>query len=289
MADIDASRAACRACPRSRPNSRRTTWRTCTAPAASRPSSASSTAPACSHRDVPTVHSPDPGRGSTAGTSAQPTAEAVRTVPRRARRGADRRPPSARTGAGTRWTSTARRAASATSSTPYTQDGGLAVLYGNLAPDGCVVKTAGVDESILNFRGPARVFESQEDAVDGDPGQRGRSRATWSSSATRARGRPGHAGDALPDLLPQGPGLGKACALITDGRFSGGTSGLSIGHVSPEAADGGIIALVATATRSRSTSRTARSSLRSTMTSSPGGAWRRTRRAGSRRKPASDA
>ncbi len=199
------------------------------------------------HRDVPTVHSRDHGRGrSTTGTSC------AREGRRRRRRftwpgpaACPPRWPSARTAAGRTWTWTGPAAASATSSTPIRKDGGLAVLYGNLAEDGCIVKTAGVDESILTFTGPARIFESQDAAVRGDS-RRSRSRpATWSSSATKARkGGPGMQEMLYPTSYLKSKGLGKACALITDGRFSGGTSGLSIGHCSPEAAEGGTIGLV---------------------------------------------
>ena len=128
----------------------------------------------------------------------------------------------------------------------YSTDGGLAVLYGNLAERGCVVKTAGVDESILRFRGPAVVVESQEQAVgailDGTvvPGD------VVVIRYEGPRGGPGMQEMLYPTSYLKGRGLGKACALITDGRFSGGTSGLSIGHVSPEAASGGAIALVRT-------------------------------------------
>ncbi len=126
----------------------------------------------------------------------------------------------------------------------YSADGGLAILYGNVAERGCVVKTAGVDESILRFSGPAVVVESQEDAV-----------ATILEGGVRSgdvvviryegpRGGPGMQEMLYPTSYLKGRGLGKECALLTDGRFSGGTSGLSIGHVSPEAASGGAIALV---------------------------------------------
>lgn len=126
----------------------------------------------------------------------------------------------------------------------HSKDGGLAILYGNIALDGCVVKTAGVDESILKFSGPARVVESQDAAVE----------LILSGSVDEGdviviryegpKGGPGMQEMLYPTSYLKGRGLGKACALITDGRFSGGTSGLSIGHVSPEAAAGGAIALV---------------------------------------------
>ena len=127
----------------------------------------------------------------------------------------------------------------------YSKDGGLAVLYGNIAKDGCIVKTAGVDDSILKFRGPAVIFESQEAAIDG----------ILLSNQVKAgdvvliryegpKGGPGMQEMLYPTSYLKSKGLGKACALITDGRFSGGTSGLSIGHCSPEAAEGGDIGLV---------------------------------------------
>ena len=126
----------------------------------------------------------------------------------------------------------------------FSKDGGLAVLYGNVARDGCIVKTAGVDESILNFSGPAKVYESQDDAVT----------AILTGQVVEGdvvviryegpRGGPGMQEMLYPTSYLKSKGLGAACALLTDGRFSGGTSGLSIGHVSPEAAEGGAIALV---------------------------------------------
>ncbi|WP_185984312.1 dihydroxy-acid dehydratase [Aureimonas mangrovi] len=126
----------------------------------------------------------------------------------------------------------------------YSKDGGLAVLYGNLAEDGCIVKTAGVDESILKFAGPARIFESQDASV----------KAILSNEIVAGdivliryegpRGGPGMQEMLYPTSYLKSKGLGKACALVTDGRFSGGSSGLSIGHVSPEAAEGGTIGLV---------------------------------------------
>ncbi len=126
----------------------------------------------------------------------------------------------------------------------FSRDGGLAVLHGNIAEDGCIVKTAGVDESILTFSGPARVYESQDDAVT----------AILTGQVTEGdvvviryegpRGGPGMQEMLYPTSYLKSKGLGAACALLTDGRFSGGTSGLSIGHVSPEAAEGGAIGLV---------------------------------------------
>ncbi|CAM3792824.1 dihydroxy-acid dehydratase [Nocardiopsis rhodophaea] len=126
----------------------------------------------------------------------------------------------------------------------YTADGGLAVLFGNLAPDGAIVKTAGVEEELWTFSGPAKVFESQEDAVDGILGKRVEPGDVVVIRYEGPKGGPGMQEMLYPTSFLKGRGLGKACALITDGRFSGGTSGLSIGHASPEAASGGDIALV---------------------------------------------
>ena len=126
----------------------------------------------------------------------------------------------------------------------YSKDGGLAVLYGNLAEDGCIVKTAGVDESILKFKGPARVYESQDAAVRGILGGEVKPGDVVVIRYEGPRGGPGMQEMLYPTSYLKSKGLGKLCALITDGRFSGGTSGLSIGHVSPEAAEGGTIGLV---------------------------------------------
>lgn len=126
----------------------------------------------------------------------------------------------------------------------YSRDGGLAVLRGNIAPDGCVVKTAGVDQSILKFSGPARIFESQDDAVAAILSDKISAGDVVIIRYEGPRGGPGMQEMLYPTSYLKSKGLGKACALITDGRFSGGTSGLSIGHVSPEAAEGGAIALV---------------------------------------------
>ncbi len=128
----------------------------------------------------------------------------------------------------------------------YTSEGGLAVLYGNLALDGCIVKTAGVDESNFTFRGPARVFESQDDAVEGILNEQVQSGDVVIVRYEGPKGGPGMQEMLYPTTYIKSRGLGKECALLTDGRFSGGTSGLSIGHVSPEAAEGGLIALVET-------------------------------------------
>lgn len=128
----------------------------------------------------------------------------------------------------------------------FSQDGGLAVLYGNLAEDGCIVKTAGVDEKILKFTGPAYVVESQDDAVNDILTGRVKSGDVVIIRHEGPRGGPGMQEMLYPTSYLKSKGLGSACALVTDGRFSGGTSGLSIGHVSPEAAEGGAIGLVET-------------------------------------------
>ena len=126
----------------------------------------------------------------------------------------------------------------------FSQDGGLAVLYGNLAEDGCVVKTAGVDDSILVFSGPAKIFESQDSAVSAILTGKIVAGDIVLIRYEGPRGGPGMQEMLYPTSYLKSKGLGKACALVTDGRFSGATSGLSIGHVSPEAAEGGTIGLV---------------------------------------------
>ncbi|WP_018145195.1 MULTISPECIES: dihydroxy-acid dehydratase [unclassified Thioalkalivibrio] len=126
----------------------------------------------------------------------------------------------------------------------YSKDGGLAVLYGNMAPDGCIVKTAGVDDSILKFSGPARVFESQDATVEAILGDQIQAGDVVIIRYEGPKGGPGMQEMLYPTSYLKSKGLGKECALVTDGRFSGGTSGLSIGHVSPEAAQGGAIGLI---------------------------------------------
>ena len=126
----------------------------------------------------------------------------------------------------------------------FTQDGGLAVLYGNIAEKGCIVKTAGVDESIWKITGKARVYESQEDAVEGILGEQVQAGDVVIIRYEGPKGGPGMQEMLYPTSYLKSRGLGKECALLTDGRFSGGTSGLSIGHASPEAAQGGAIGLV---------------------------------------------
>ncbi len=126
----------------------------------------------------------------------------------------------------------------------YSKDGGLAVLYGNIALDGCIVKTAGVDESILKFTGKARVFESQDASVEAILADKVKAGDVVVIRYEGPRGGPGMQEMLYPTSYLKSKGLGKECALLTDGRFSGGTSGLSIGHASPEAAEGGAIGLV---------------------------------------------
>ena len=126
----------------------------------------------------------------------------------------------------------------------FSKDGGLAVLSGNLALDGCIVKTAGVDESILKFSGPARVYQSQDAAVAGILGNKVKAGDVVVVVYEGPKGGPGMQEMLYPTSYLKSKGLGKSCALITDGRFSGGSSGLSIGHISPEAAEGGLIGLV---------------------------------------------
>ncbi len=129
-------------------------------------------------------------------------------------------------------------------SAAFSKDGGLAVLYGNLAEDGCIVKTAGVDASNLIFTGPARIFESQDSAVDGILGGKVVPGDVVLIRYEGPKGGPGMQEMLYPTSYLKSKKLGKVCALVTDGRFSGGSSGLSIGHVSPEAAEGGAIGLV---------------------------------------------
>jgi dihydroxy-acid dehydratase len=126
----------------------------------------------------------------------------------------------------------------------YSKDGGLAVLYGNIAADGCIVKTAGVDEEIWKFKGRVRLFESQDAAVEAILGDNVVAGDIVLITYEGPKGGPGMQEMLYPTAYLKSKGLGKSCALLTDGRFSGGTSGLSIGHVSPEAAEGGAIALV---------------------------------------------
>jgi dihydroxy-acid dehydratase len=126
----------------------------------------------------------------------------------------------------------------------YSPDGGLAVLSGNIAPDGCIVKTAGVDPGLMKFSGPAIVFDSQEDASEGILNDRVKAGDIAVIRYEGPKGGPGMQEMLYPTSYIKSKGLAKKCALITDGRFSGGTSGLSVGHVSPEAAAGGALAVL---------------------------------------------
>jgi dihydroxy-acid dehydratase len=132
---------------------------------------------------------------------------------------------------------------------PYNKDGGLAVLFGNIARKGCIVKTAGIDHSLFAFTGNAVIFESQDDAADGILQGAVKEGNVVVIRYEGPRGGPGMQEMLYPTSYLKSKGLDKKCALITDGRFSGGTSGLSIGHISPEAASGGEIALIRTGDR----------------------------------------
>jgi len=196
------------------------------------------------HTDLPTIHSPTLGDALNRWDVARTNSEAVHTFFKAAPGGV---PTQVAFSQSRRWDDidldrqggVIRDVAHA-----FSQDGGLAVLKGNLAPDGCIVKTAGVDESILVFSGPARVFESQDAAVSAILTGRIKAGDVLVIRYEGPRGGPGMQEMLYPTSYLKSKGLGKACALITDGRFSGGTSGLSIGHVSPEAAEGGLIGLV---------------------------------------------
>ena len=155
-----------------------------------------------------------------------------------------RKSPSARSAVTRNSIPTARTGCIRDAEHAYSKDGGLAVLSGNIALDGCIVKTAGVDDSILKFDGPARVFESQDAAVEGILGNKIKAGDVVVVRYEGPRGGPGMQEMLYPTSYLKSKGLGKACALVTDGRFSGGSSGLSIGHLSPEAAEGGLIGLV---------------------------------------------
>ena len=196
------------------------------------------------HTDLPTVHSPSMGAALERWDISRTDSETVRTFFKAAPGGV---PTQTAFSQSRRWkeldldreTGVIRSAEHA-----FSQDGGLAVLSGNLAIDGCIVKTAGVDESILTFSGPARVFESQDASVSAILTGKIKPGDVLVIRYEGPKGGPGMQEMLYPTSYLKSKGLGKACALITDGRFSGGTSGLSIGHVSPEAAEGGLIGLV---------------------------------------------
>ncbi|MDE2407103.1 MAG: dihydroxy-acid dehydratase [Xanthomonadaceae bacterium] len=196
------------------------------------------------HTDVPTVHAKTLGEAIARWDIATVDDEAVRTFYRAGPAGI---PTQIAFSQSTRWpTLDLDRSEGCIRSVEhaYSQEGGLAVLYGNIAVDGCVVKTAGVDESIHVFEGTARVFESQDAAVAAILGDAVQAGDVVVIRYEGPKGGPGMQEMLYPTSYLKSKGLGKACALLTDGRFSGGTSGLSIGHVSPEAAAGGMIGLV---------------------------------------------
>ncbi len=196
------------------------------------------------HTDLPTVHSRSMGEALSRWDIKQTNSESVQTFFKAAPGGV---PTQTAFSQSRRWDEldldrehgVIRNAAHA-----FSQDGGLAVLYGNIALDGCIVKTAGVDDSILKFAGPAKVFESQDDAVTAVLTGQVVAGDVVVIRYEGPKGGPGMQEMLYPTSYLKSKGLGAACALLTDGRFSGGTSGLSIGHVSPEAAEGGAIGLV---------------------------------------------
>ena len=203
------------------------------------------TAPGLIHRDVGTVHAPTMGEAIELNDVRRPTA------PEAARRRSLAAPGGVPTNVGfsqdkyyAELDTDAAAGCIREVEHAYSKDGGLAVLHGNLAEDGCIVKTAGVDESIWHFEGPARVFHSQDDACNAILNDRIKPGDVVVIRYEGPKGGPGMQEMLYPTSYIKSKNLGKVCALITDGRFSGGTSGLSIGHISPEAADGGTIALV---------------------------------------------
>ncbi len=196
------------------------------------------------HTDVPTVHSPSMADAIAQWDITQTRDEAVHTFFKAGPAGI---PTQTAFSQNTRWPSLDDdRAEGCIRSVEhaYSKEGGLAVLYGNIALDGCVVKTAGVDESIHVFEGSAKIFESQDAAVKGILGDEVKAGDIVIIRYEGPKGGPGMQEMLYPTSYLKSKGLGKQCALLTDGRFSGGTSGLSIGHASPEAAAGGAIGLV---------------------------------------------
>ncbi|WP_269713768.1 dihydroxy-acid dehydratase [Caulobacter sp. NIBR2454] len=196
------------------------------------------------HTDCPTVHSPTMGDALNRWDISRTNSESVREFFRAAPGGV---PTQTAFSQARRWDDLDLDRVDGVirgPETPFSQDGGLAVLTGNLALDGCIVKTAGVDDSILKFTGPAKVYESQDDAVSAILTGKVVAGDVVVIRYEGPRGGPGMQEMLYPTSYLKSKGLGKACALITDGRFSGGTSGLSIGHVSPEAEEGGLIGLV---------------------------------------------
>ncbi len=196
------------------------------------------------HRDCATVHAATLGEAIDRWDLARDPSESVRTFFRAAPGGV---PTQVAFSQSSRWNdldTDRERGVIREAATAFSKDGGLAVLYGNLAADGCIVKTAGVDASILRFSGPARVFESQDSSVEAILNDRVKPGDIVLIRYEGPKGGPGMQEMLYPTSYLKSKKLGKACALVTDGRFSGGSSGLSIGHVSPEAAEGGAIGLV---------------------------------------------
>ncbi|MDS9469296.1 dihydroxy-acid dehydratase [Paracoccus sp. MBLB3053] len=196
------------------------------------------------HRDTPTVHSPTLGDAIDRWDIDRTDSEAVHDFYRAAPGGI---PTQTAFSQSARWDTLdmdRQNGVIRSVNAPFSADGGLAVLKGNIALDGCIVKTAGVDDSILKFTGPAVVFESQDAAVSGILGNKVKAGDVVVIRYEGPKGGPGMQEMLYPTSYLKSKGLGKSCALITDGRFSGGTSGLSIGHCSPEAAQGGMIGLV---------------------------------------------
>jgi dihydroxy-acid dehydratase len=196
------------------------------------------------HRDVPTVHAPTLGDAIDQWDIQRAASEQVLEFYRAAPGGIRTTEPFSQNSRYPRLDNDRRHGAIRDREHAYSPDGGLAILYGNIAEEGCIVKTAGVDASILVFSGPARIFESQDAAVEAILGDTIRPGDIVLIRYEGPKGGPGMQEMLYPTSYLKSKGLGKACALITDGRFSGGSSGLSIGHISPEAAEGGALALV---------------------------------------------
>jgi dihydroxy-acid dehydratase len=196
------------------------------------------------HRRVPTVHAPSLGDAIDRWDVMGPHRADVETVYRAAPGGVRTAQPFSQQSRYASLDVDRERGAIRDAAHAFSQDGGLAVLYGNIAEDGCIVKTAGVDPASLVFTGRARIFESQDAAVDAILGDTIIAGDVVVIRYEGPRGGPGMQEMLYPTSYLKAKGLGKSCALITDGRFSGGSSGLSIGHISPEAAEGGAIGLL---------------------------------------------
>jgi dihydroxy-acid dehydratase len=196
------------------------------------------------HRDVYTVHSPTMGDGIDRWDVMKSAEDAVREFYLAAPGGVRTTEPFSQSARYPGLDLDRAKGAIRDKEHAFSTDGGLAILYGNIAEDGCIVKTAGVDASHLTFTGPAHIFESQDDAVKGILGDQVKPGEVVVIRYEGPRGGPGMQEMLYPTSYLKSKGLGKVCALITDGRFSGGSTGLSIGHVSPEAAEGGAIALI---------------------------------------------